>query len=220
MIAKDLISLLIPPLKTSDDGHKALMWMNDFHIRHLPIVNNQQLLGVIAEDDILNFDNPDEPLGAHSLSLKRPYVDNDTHIYEVLKTMTHEQLSIIPVVDEDDVYLGVITQEGLLQYLAETAAFTETGSILVLEMPRHDYSMGEIARLVESERATVLSSYVTSLPNSARVEVTLKLNIQDLKHIIATFERFDYIVKASFQEDDYSEVLRERYNALVNYLNV
>ena len=56
MIAKDLISEEIVPLRTSDTGEDALAMMSDFHVRHLPIVNGSQLLGLISEDEILEFD--------------------------------------------------------------------------------------------------------------------------------------------------------------------
>ena len=54
MIAEKIISTAILPLKTSDTGNDALTIMEDFFVRHLPIVNDKQLLGVISEDDILS----------------------------------------------------------------------------------------------------------------------------------------------------------------------
>ena len=219
MIAENLISNEIIPLRTSDTGDDALSLMNEFSVRHLPIVNNEQLLGLISEDDIFNHD-VGEPLGAYSLSIHRPFVRSQDHIYEIMRLMAEYNLTLIPVVAEDEKYLGLVILEDVLHYFARTAAFREPGSILVLEMSRRDYMLSEISRLVESENAVVLSAFVTSNPDSQRIDLTLKLNVQYVQNIIATLERFNYQVKASFNEAEYIEGLKDRYDSLINYLNV
>jgi CBS domain-containing protein len=219
MTADTLISNSMIPLRTSDTGEEALEMMSEFYIRHLPIVNNKQLLGVISEDDVLNYDI-NEPIGSYSLSLLRPYVKESDHIYEVMRLMAESQLTVIPVVDEEGDYSGLITQEDLLNFFAKTGTFTEPGSILVLEMSRRDYSLAEIARIVESESALILSSFISSHGDSTRIDVTLKINRQNVQPIIATLDRFDYHVKATFNESEYVDSLKERFDALMSYLKV
>jgi len=219
MTADTLISNSIIPLRTSDTGEEALEMMNDFSIRHLPIVNNKQLLGLISEDDVLNYDIS-EPIGSYSLSLLRPYVRESDHIYEVMRILAESQLTVIPVINEEGDYIGLITQEDLLVFFAKTGTFTEPGSIMVLEMSRRDYSMAEIARIVESESALILSSFISSYGDSARIDVTIKVNRQNVQPIIATFNRFDYHVKATFNESEYVDSLKERFDALMSYLKV
>ena len=219
MISSNLLSQSIVPLRTSDTGEEALGIMNDFYVKHLPIVNNEQLLGLISEDDILDHD-VEEAVGSYQLSMSHPYVYENDHVYEVLRILSEYNLTVIPVVDVDDNYMGLISQEDLLRFFANIGSFTEPGSILVLEMSKRDYSMAEIARIVESENAAILSTLITSDPNSLKLEVTLKINRQNTQSIIATFERFKYQVKATFNESDYEDSLRERYDALMAYLNV
>ena len=219
MIAGKLISKTIVPLRTSDTGHEALAIMNDFYIRHLPIVNNKQLLGLISEDDILN-NIVEEPVGSYHLSINKPYVKESDHVFEVMRLIGEYQLSVIPVIDAENNYIGLITQDKIIQYFAKSASFTETGSIIVLEMGRQDYSLTEITRLVESENAVVLSSFVTTNPDSTRVEVSLKVNRQEIRDILATFERFNYTIKGSYQETNYYDDLRERFDSLMSYLNI
>lgn len=219
MVAESLISNVILPLRTSDTGDEALSMMDDFYVHHLPIVNNEQLLGLISENDILNFD-ANEPVGSYSLSLSRPYVHARDHIYEVMRQLAQGDLSVIPVVDEENNYLGVVTQENLLNYFATTFSFTEPGSIVVLEISKRDYSMAEIARIIESENAVILSTFITSRPDSLKMEVTIKINKQNIQSIIATFQRFDYVIKASFNEAEYMDSLKDRYDSLMSYLNV
>jgi len=219
MIAKNLVSNEIIPLRTSDSGNEALSIMNEFGVRHLPIVNNKQLLGLISEDDILNFD-VEEAVGSYRLSTFRPYVKESDHLYEVIKVLSQQKLTLMPVINADEEYVGLISQEDLIHYFARIGSFTESGSIVVLEINRRDYSLVEIARIVESEGAAILSSFVTSNLDSMLIDVTLKINRPDLNSIIATFERFEYTIKATFSEEQYSNTIKERYDMLMTYLNV
>ncbi len=219
MIASNLLSQSIVPLKTSDTGEEALSIMSDFYVKHLPIVNNKQLLGLISEDDILNNDIL-EAVGSFRLSLSRPYVKDRDHIFEVMSIMSEFNLTVIPVVDAEDNFLGLISQDDLLRFFAGIGSFTEPGSIIVLEMSKQDYSLSQISRVVESENAAVLSSFITTNMDSTKIDVTIKINRPDISSVLATFQRFDYIVKASFQESDYFDSLKDRYDSLMTFLNV
>ncbi|HDO06210.1 MAG TPA: CBS domain-containing protein, partial [Bacteroidetes bacterium] len=116
MIAKHLITDGIMPLKTSDTGKTALSWMEEYKVSHLPIVNNQEFLGLISELDIYNLNNFDEPLGNHKLSLKHPYVFENQHIYDVLKLVNEQNLSLVPVLNGEGNYLGSINLQNLIKY--------------------------------------------------------------------------------------------------------
>jgi signal-transduction protein with cAMP-binding, CBS, and nucleotidyltransferase domain len=219
MIASELISDLLTPLMTSDTGEESLTLMSINHIKHLPIVNDKMLLGVISDEDILSNDLQ-EPIGSYNLSLSKAFVYENEHLFEIMSRMAASNLTTIPVIDFEENYLGLITQENLLQFYASSFSFTEPGSILVLETSKRQYSLAEISRIVESENGTILSSFLTSEPDSTSILITLKINRQDINHIIKTFQRYDYLIKGSFTEKEYVDGLKERYDSLISYLNV
>jgi acetoin utilization protein AcuB len=221
MLAKDLISDVIPSLRTSDSGQKALYWMDIFRISHLPIVNNVDFLGLISDKDIYDNNMAEEPIGNHKLSLFSPFVLFDQHIYEVLELASELQLSVVPVLDHENKYMGVITLTDLLHYFADVSALKQPGGIIVLELNSNDYSLSQIAQIVESNDAKVLSVYITSPANSTKMEVTLKINRKELTSIMQTFIRFDYIIKASFtDENDLNSLYENRYDAFMKYLSI
>jgi len=220
MTAQELISDEILPAKTSTIGEDAFHMMQDYHVRHLPIVNNEQLLGIISEDDLLNGLRMDDPLGSYALSLNHPYVHDRDHIYEVMRLMYQSKLTLVPVVDSDNTYMGVVTLNDLLKYFAESASFKEPGSVLVLTVTKHNYSLSQIARIVEMEGAIILNSFITSSPDSTELDITLKINRPDLSRILASFARYGYEIKASFAETEYLDSLQEHYDSLISYLNV
>lgn len=193
--------------------------MQIYHVKHLPIVNFEMLLGTISEDEIMGND-VDAAIGTYGLSLNKAFVRGSDHLFEVMSKLAEFNLTVIPVVDKEDHYLGMITQEDIVQFYANSFSFAEPGGIIVLEMNRRDYSLSEIARIVEAENSSVLSAFLTSNPDTTKVYVTLKINQQEIQHLIATFERYDYTIKASFTEETYLEDLKDRYDALMSYLNV
>lgn len=220
MLAKQLLSNSIVPLKTSDSGLTALNMMDEFKVTHLPIVNNIDFLGLVSEDDILNFDNPEKPLGEHELSLSKPYVEENQHMYDVIKSVYELKLTTIPVLDKTKAYKGSVVMSELVSRMAEMAAIQQPGALVVLELNENDYMLSEIVQIVESNDARILSLYTTSPIDSTRLELTLKVNKMDISGILATFGRYNYTIKASFSEDQYWDDLMDRYNSLINYLNI
>jgi len=220
MLAKDLMSDVVPALKTSDTGLQALSWMDVFRISHLPIVNNREFLGLISDKDIYNLNMVDEPIGNHHLSLFCPSVYEDQHIYEVIAVASGLKLSVVPVLDRSKNYLGLVTINDLVEHFAELSALKHPGGILVLEVNEKDYSLTEISGIVEGNDAKILSLYISSPQDTTRMEVTLKINVIDLTSIIRTFERYEYTIKASYLEEDESEKLyQDRFDMFLRYLN-
>ncbi|MFZ1751627.1 MAG: CBS domain-containing protein, partial [Saprospiraceae bacterium] len=154
------------------------------------------------------------------LSYLRPFCLENEHIFEVMTKMGRYKLTMIPVIDEKENYLGVITMEDLLQYFATHFSFAENGSIVILESTKGDYSLAAIARIAESEDISILSSFLNTVPDTNRVYITLKLNRQDINVFKASLERFGYDVSATFSEVGYHEGLKDRYDSLMSYLNV
>jgi len=220
MLAKDLISDEIPSLRTSDTAIEALNWMEVFRISHLPIVNNEQFLGIISDADIFDLNKPEEPIGNHKLSLNRTSVGSDQHIYEIMEIAARLKLTVVPVLDQHNKFLGVVQMTDLLHYFAKLSAIEKPGGIIVLEITESDYSMTEISQIIEANNAKILSMYVNTLKDSTKLEVTLKVNLTDITPIIQTFNRYEYDVKASFMEfDEQDDLYNERYDLFMRYLN-
>jgi len=221
MVAKDLISEVIPSLKTSDLGQTALNWMEIFRVSHLPIVNNQDFLGLISDSDIYDMNNPEEAIGNHTLKLFKPYVDSEQHIFEVIGLASRLKLTVVPVLDKNNHFKGVITITDLIRHIAGLSSMDQPGGIIVVELIARDYSLSQIAQIVESNNVKVLSMYITSIPESTKLEVTLKVNTGDLASVIKTFERYNYDVKTWVSgNDSMDNFYSERFDMLMKYLNI
>jgi CBS domain-containing protein len=221
VVANDLISEIIPALKTSDTGQTALNWMEIFRISHLPIVNNQDFLGLISDTDIYDMNQPEEPIGNHELTLLKPFVKDSQHLFEVIGLAAQLKLTVVPVLDNHGYYKGVITTNDLVRHIAGISSMDQPGGIIVLEMTDRDYSLSQIAQIVESNNVKVLSMYITSPKESTRLEVTIKVNTSDMLALVRTFERYNYDVKTWVTSNDsIDRFYSERFDLLMKYLNM
>jgi CBS domain-containing protein len=194
--------------------------MDEHRVSHLPIVNNVEFLGLISDDDIYDLNLFDEPIGNHELKLLRPYVREEQHIYEVIRMVAGMDLSIVPVLDNSNNYIGSITLHDLAKEFAKITATTDLLSVVVLEVNVSSYSLAEIAYIVEANGAKVLSSYLSSNPDSTKMEVTLNINKKDLSAIMQSFYRKNYTVVASYNQSEFLDDMKKRYDALMKYLNI
>ena len=219
MYASSCINPEIPFLQPEDKGLTALGLLEELQVSEMPLVDNDQYLGLITEIELLDYECIDGQLSDIKAKLKRPYILEDDHLFDVIGLMAAENLTLLPVVNADEKYIGAIDQNSVIKVLARSEAFHSSGGVIQLEMNIHDYSMAEISRLVESNDLKILYSYVNSSTDGSSIQVTMKLNKADLSRVIQTFNRFGYTITASFQKDEYEEDLRKRYEGFLRYLN-
>ncbi|MBL7950658.1 MAG: CBS domain-containing protein [Flavobacteriales bacterium] len=220
MHAIDLITQDIPPLKPQDDVSRALDWLEEFKVSHLPVVSEGRLVGMVRDQDLIDRGDPRGTVNGVMEKVEVPFIRGNQHIYDVMKLFSERGLTVVPVLDEMGVYLGSITEHEALKRLSEVVNIHEPGSIVVLEMNEVDYSLHQIARIVESNDAKVLSVYSHTLPDSNRLEVTLKINRADISDILQSFERYEIQVKTTYQGSRFHDDLRGRYDELMRFINL
>jgi predicted transcriptional regulator len=218
MMASAFIDPSIVPLKISDSVAIAIDFFKEFSVRQLPVVQDNICIGILSLDEI-EEELVDIPV-LDFINLNYSFASNYDHIYEVMRAISEQSLTLFPIIDENNNYLGCITLASLFKNYINSAAFSQPGSIVVLEMDKKNYSLAEIARIVESENKVILSSLLSSNGESDRLEITLKLNSAQIQNLLSTFERFGYNIKATFDEEDVKDTLKNRYESLMTYLNV
>ncbi|MDO8929756.1 MAG: CBS domain-containing protein, partial [Bacteroidota bacterium] len=201
MIAQNLLSEVVPSLRLTDSGQKALNWMEIFRISHLPVVDGKKLIGLISDKIIYDLNITDKPVGDFVEHLLTPHIHTNQHIYEVFSAISVLKISAVPVLDLHHEYCGVITVFELAQKFADLVAVREPGGVIVLELNSIDYSLSQIAQIVEGNDAKILSFYVSQEEDSKMMDVTLKINIVDLSSIIQTFVRYNYNIKAVYMDE-------------------
>lgn len=221
MLASQLIDSALPVLHAADNIATALLLMQEHHAPLLPVTDDKGVyIGIAPEAFLLDQHDDLQLLSSLHLPDAEVTILPEEHIFNVLQKAAQYNLSYIPVVDNNDHLLGIISPEKIVISLAKDSAAKEPGGIIVLQMNSRDYSLAGIARIVESNNANVLHAFLTSQQDSEKILVTLKISKQDLKEILLSFERFEYEVVAVYHVSEYENGLKERYDSLMMYLNV
>jgi len=217
MLTRDLISNSIPYLHKDDKVFHALQLMNDYHVAHLPVVENESYLGIISEEQLLQSDE-ENTIKELSVSDGTTSVAND-HFLKAIQTAVLNKLSIVPVVDEKQL-VGIVTYNDLLKNASEFMSLNEPGALIVLEMESRNYSFNEINRIVESNDAQITQLNTFADPETGVMQITIRINKLEVSDIISTFQRYEYNVKYYFGEELYENELRTNYDNLMNYLKI
>ncbi|HLT07823.1 MAG TPA: CBS domain-containing protein [Cyclobacteriaceae bacterium] len=221
MQAYQLINNMIPPLKPSDRVKMGLTWMEEIRTNVLPVVEGGRFKGMITDEMIYNLNQPDMSIGDVEMDTIGCYVYGDKHIYDVLKVSSEFHLTMVAVLDRNNVYEGVVTIEDAIAAFADTLSIQTSGGVLILSMPMTEYSLYEIARVIESENAKILSSFITSDPlDENKIKVTIKVDRPELRHIKATLERFGYKVIDHYQEEVAISREQDRLGNLLRFLDI
>lgn len=218
--AQHLLNKQIPVLHPQDDPVDALNLMDQFRVADLPVVDGTRFAGMISETALISAGQVVEDVALETgAGLLVVSVKPEDHLFEVMRVVSENHLSVLPVVTSDGTYVGSITLEEIVQEITRMQGITAPGGIIVLEMPSSDYSLQQIARIVEENGAKILSASIhESSPGT--VDINLKINQPDLNPILQSLNRFNYRVKVSYQEAEYSEGLQKRYEEFMRFLNI
>ncbi|MBD79287.1 MAG: hypothetical protein CL840_10230 [Crocinitomicaceae bacterium] len=220
MLSSEILITEIPSLSKEDSVAQAIEWMDEFKVTHLAVTQGAQYLGLVHEDYLLSVEDESDNIGNHLNTLIKTSVYENDHVFEVVKLIEKHKLSLIPILSVKDLFIGVTTVSGIMQAIAEMPIVKNPGGIIVMDLVVADYSMIEISRIVESNDAKILGSFITRRYDENKFELTIKLNKENVQDIIQTFERFEYDITASYDQSSSEDDLLDRYNNLMNYLNI
>ena len=219
MNAGELISESITILSTDIKGIDALNLMQGEKTKHLPICDNQKYVAIISENDINNWENPESLISSHISNLAAPYVKTHQHLFEVINILSNNELSLVPVVDDDNKYLGIIKQEKTIKEISNLLSLHENGGIIILEMNKLDYSLTEISSIIESNKNKIVNLHLNPDNNTNIINLTLKVDSPEIEPIIRSLKRFNYVIKSSYSERKQEIDFSERYEQFIKYLN-
>ncbi len=95
------------------------------------------------------------------------------------------------------------------------------GSVIVLEVMQRDYSLMDIARIIESNNAHVLGLLTSPNKKTGSLRLIIKIDLEDATPVIRSFERFNYTVRYYYMERGMvDDMLQQRMNELLYYMNI
>jgi len=217
MLANQLITTHYPTVEPPDKIFTALQLMDDFDILHIAVVDHNKYLGIISKDDLLDADDSSAIKSVMAGMLQKA-VKGSEHFLSALKLASQNNLSMVPVVNNDQEWTGAIPTLELLKAATQFTGAEEPGAVIVLEMERKSYSFGEISRLIETNDAYITQFNTFFENETGLLVVTIKINKVEVSDIISTFQRYEYSVRYFIGEEQYENELRYNYDHLMSYL--
>lgn len=204
----------------TDSKRYALDKMADLRSAQLPVVKDDLFLGLVSYEALSALGNKDESIAQSAVAYQQVHLFATQHVYDAVLFFQLHPLDLLPVLDEGHLYLGALTPLELVDALGQTMSVNHPGGIIILEMGNRDNALSHIAHIVEAENTQILSSYVRMFTDSSRLEVTIKVNKVDISSIVAAFLRHDYTVKSTYNDENSRDNSRDRYEQLMNYINM
>jgi predicted transcriptional regulator len=215
---QELIVKNIKPLNSKDKIAMAQDLFLELTYTHFPVIENNTYIGCISKEDAETL-TPTSLIGDDKYNFERFYAKTSMAWLDILEEFAKHETNIIPVLDEINNYLGYYELDDFIHIFHETPFLREEGGVLVIQKEGNDFSMSQIAQIVESNNAKVLGLFISKIADQ-KTEITLKISLGGLNEIIQTFRRFEYKIISQHQEDSYIENLKERSDYLDKYLNI
>jgi len=191
---------------------------NQLTYTHLPVESEGVYIGCISENDVRCFEN-NKTLDDYRYALEGFYVTENNYWLDSLEAFAQNNANILPVLDEDNMYLGYVELNEMISLFKETPFLNEPGNILIIEKAFKDYTFGEVSQIIESNNAHLLGAFVSKIENEM-AEITLKITPSGMNEIIQAFRRYGYLIISEHQEDTFNKNLKDRSKYLDKYLNI
>ncbi|MGQ2983326.1 CBS domain-containing protein [Flavobacterium sp.] len=214
----DFLSNTVKPLRTTDTVADAQDLFAEYPFSHFPVLEEGVYIGcAIAEDtELMDIETT---MAGLRYNFERFFVRDTTIWLDVLEVFAKNETNLLPVLSADNTYLGYYEITDIITMFHQTPFLKEEGGILVVEKGITDYSMSEVAQIVESNNGRLLGFFI-SQADIQKVQITLKISLGGLSEIIQTFRRYNYDIISEHQEDAYLNTLKDRSDYLDKYLNI
>ncbi len=220
MKAIELIQNDIPPVRINEMIEKALNWMDEFKLNHIPVVNETEYVGLLSDDMVYDYNQLKDPISNINFLGKQQSVLENAHFFQVMSLISSYKLSVVPVCDEQRNYKGSISTKKLINVFSKQSGFNSSGAVITLLVNDFDYQLSQIAQIIESNDAKILSLYSENLESNNQLKLTIKISDGKLGAVLQTFSRYDYTVQDVFSDDEINNQSKQRYDHLMKYLNV
>ncbi len=214
----DYITQDLKPLDIQESVAIAQDFFLDLPFSHFPVLENGVFIGSVSSEDIENFD-PSKKLFDYKYSFEGFFTRKYSVLLDVLDDFAKNETTVMPVLDEQNNFIGYYELEDVIRVFNETPFLKELGAVIIVEKGINDYSFSQIAQIVEGNNCKLLGAFLSNA-DTDKVQITIKISEGGINEIIQTFRRYEYEIISEHQEDDYLKTLKERSDYLDRYLNM
>ena len=212
MLVRDIMQSRLVTISPKTTLPQAMRLAAERRIRHLPVVENGELIGIVSDRDLKQaMASPATSLEAHELN----YLLNRLSVAEIMtqavitigpmfpveeaaRLMVQEKISALPVI-EDGRLIGIVTETDVLElFVRAMGAGTPSTRLDVLLSDDRPCALPEIVNMIEGTGVCVTS--IVTLQNRAGVrEAVVRVATINPGPAIAALEAAGYAVRESWR---------------------
>jgi CBS domain-containing protein len=214
----DFLNTNIKALRITDSVADAQDLFSEYPFSHFPVLDDGVYIGCADAEDTELMDI-EKTMDDMRYSFDRFFVRETTIWLDVLEVFAKNETNLVPVLNDENKYIGYYEITDIIKFFDQTPFLKEQGGILVVEKGVLEYSMSEVAQIVESNNGRLLGLFISE-SEMHKVQITIKISMGGLSEIIQTFRRYNYDIISEHQEDAYLNTLKDRSDYLDKYLNI
>jgi CBS domain-containing protein len=217
MLIQDYISNDFPVFEPSTSVDEALACVQGFGFTHVFIKNNGSFQGGICKEFLEECEGG--TLAEVMIHLEKFAILYENTILDSIKLFHTFNANVVPVINESEDYLGYIAYDDVFCELSKYPLFSESGALLTVETPLRNFSMTEIAKIVEGNNSKFYGAFISNITEET-IQVTMKISNENLSSVDETFERYGYLIARKFYTDEKEALLKDRYQFMQKYLEI
>jgi predicted transcriptional regulator len=206
------------PIDSQDTIGTVKDFFGDLNYSHFPVTEEGVYIGSISSEDVETLEDNKKVLD-YKYTLETFFTRTTSIWLEVLEVFAKNHTNLIPVLDENNIYVGYYEIEDIMSFFNHTPFLKEQGRIIKIKKGVLDYSMSQITQIIESNNGKLLGLFISESTVDS-VELTIKISSGAINEIIQTFRRYNYEIISEHHEDTYINNLKERSDYLDKYLNM
>jgi acetoin utilization protein AcuB len=176
-------------ISRNDPVEKALILMKKNSIRHLPVVENKILLGLITESDLRQVSSPAlmEEMDLDQIMIKNPVtIGPDESLEEAARLIYRYKIGGLPVVDKGKL-AGILTTPDILAAFIQLMGVLEASSRLDMQLADRPRAFEEASGIIQQKGGQIIS--VGMMGKGAKRSHLFRLKRCPLQPIIQALEK-------------------------------
>lgn len=214
----DMIRNDYKALQSNERADSVQDFFNDTNLSHFPVLDLDEFVGSLSQNDADTFTS-DKDINQYKYTFESFHARKEISVLDLLELFARHQTDVVPVLDDNNKYVGYYEIQDVIRLFNETPFLSETGTVLVVEKALLDYSMSQVVQIVESNNGKILGCFISD-STATTLQISIKISAGSINDIIQTFRRYNYEIVSDHYEDNYLADLKDRSEYLTKYLSI
>ena len=215
MYIKDYISKDYPAFNSSDLIEDANEIAKEFGYSHVFVKKKGIYQGAISQQFL--EESPEGNLSSLQIHFEKFAILEDGNLLDSINLFHTFNSNVVPVISKAEKFVGYLSCDDIFSEFSKYPLFSENGAIMIVQTSDKHYSFTEICKIVESNNSKLYGCYISSMSEDS-IQITLKMNSENLTSIQETFERYGYLILHKYFDDEKDDLLKDRFGFFQKYL--